>query len=83
VWVCPGNNESAGKRRSGAIAPGEPARAEGLSASRLGGVAHQGSYLQALYHHIAARRGKKRALVAVAHSIVISGWHMLTTTNRT
>ena len=38
----------------------------------------KGSYLQALYHRVAARRGKKRAIIAVAHSIVVSGWHMLT-----
>ena len=37
----------------------------------------KGSYLQTLYHRLAARRGKKRALMAVAHALVVSGWHML------
>ncbi len=37
----------------------------------------KGTYLQALYHRVAARRGKKRALAAVAHSIVVSASHML------
>jgi transposase len=76
--VCPGNNESAGKRRSGAIAPGDRPVRKALVQAAWAASHTKGSYLQALYHRIAARRGKKRALVAVAHSIVISGWHMLT-----
>jgi transposase len=37
----------------------------------------KGTYLSALYHRLAARRGKKRAIIAVAHSIVVSAFHML------
>ena len=37
----------------------------------------KGTYLAALYHPLAARRGKKRAIIAVAHSIVVSAFHML------
>jgi transposase len=76
--VCPGNDESAGKRRSGAIAPGERPVRKALAQAAWAASHTKGSYLQALYHRIAARRGKKRAIIAVAHSIVISGWHMLT-----
>jgi transposase len=76
--VCPGNNESAGKQRSGAIAPGDRPVRKALVQAAWAASHTKGSYLQALYHRIAARRGKKRAIVAVAHSIVISGWHMLT-----
>ena len=76
--VCPGNDESAGKRRSGAIAPGERPVRKALVQAAWAASHTKGSYLQALYHRIAARRGKKRAIIAVAHSIVISGWHMLT-----
>ena len=37
----------------------------------------RGTYLAAQYHHLAARRGPNKATVAVAHSIVVSAWHML------
>ena len=37
----------------------------------------RGTYLSALYHRLAARRGKKRAIMVVAHSIVVSAFHML------
>ena len=36
------------------------------------------TFLKSKYHRLAARRGKKRAIVAVAHSMLISAWHMLT-----
>jgi len=76
--VCPGNDESAGKRRSGAIAPGDRPVRKALVQAAWAASHTKGSYLQTLSHRIAARRGKKRALIAVAHSIIISGWHMLT-----
>jgi len=76
--VCPGNDESAGKRRRGAIAPGDRPVRKALVQAAWAASHTKGSYLQALFYRLAARRGKKRALVAVAHSIVISAWHMLT-----
>jgi transposase len=46
--------------------------------ARFGTAAHsEGIYLAALYHHLAARRGKKRAIVAVAYSIIVSAFHRL------
>lgn len=75
--VCPGNNESAGKRRSGAIAPGERPVRKALVQAAWAASHTKGSYLQALYQRLAARRGKKRALIAVAHSILVSAWYML------
>jgi transposase len=41
-------------------------------------ICTQDSFLKARYHRLAARRGKKRAIVAVAHSMLVSTWHMLT-----
>jgi transposase len=76
--VCPGNNQSAGQRRREAIAPGDRPVRKTLSQCAHAAARTKGTYLQALYHRVAARRGKKRALMAVAHSLVISGWHMLT-----
>jgi transposase len=75
--MCPGNYESAGKRLGGATRRGDPwlrgARGEaGASAARS-----KDTYLQSRYRRIAARRGKKRALVAVGHSILTAVWHLI------
>lgn len=75
--VCPGNHESAGKRLSGKTRKGNPwVRRLLLQAAHV--VARQKSgYLAAQYHRIAARRGKKRAAMAVAHSILVIIYHLL------
>ena len=75
--VCPGNHESAGKRLSGKTRKGNPwVRRLLLQAAHV--VARQKSgYLAAQYHRIAARRGKKRAGMAVAHSILVIIYHLL------
>jgi transposase len=41
-------------------------------------VRTKNTFLKARYHRLAARRGKQRAIVAIAHSILVSAWHMLT-----
>ena len=76
--LAPGNHESGGKRYSGRTRKGNrPLRTimvqAGWSASRT-----KGTFLKARYHRLAARRGKKRAIVAVAHTMLVSAWHMLT-----
>jgi transposase len=75
--VCPGNHESAGKRLSGKTRKGNPwVRRLLLQAAHV--VARQKSgYLATQYHRIAARRGKKRAGMAVAHSILVIIYHLL------
>lgn len=75
--VCPGNNESAGKRRSGAAGQGNPWLGSALVEAAWAAVRQRESYFAALYQRIAARRGKKRAIVAVAHSLLIVIYHML------
>jgi transposase len=75
--LAPGNNESAGKRLAGKTRKGNR-----VLCSILVQVAHAAShvkksYLAAQYHRLAARRGKKRALIAVAHSILVIAFHML------
>ncbi|CAM5616291.1 IS110 family transposase ISArsp3 [Streptomyces griseoloalbus] len=74
--MCPGNHESAGKHTSGKSRPGDPwlKGALGLAAT----AAARSKGLAARYKRIAVRRGKKRALVAVGHTILTSVWHMLT-----
>lgn len=75
--VAPGNNESAGKRRSGKTTPGNHALRKGLVQAAHGAKCTKNTYLKARYHRIAARRGKKRAIVAVARSILVSAYYIL------
>ncbi len=75
--MCPGNHESAGKRKSGKPAPGNRwlkgiLNQLGWAASRT-----QGTSLKSMYHRLAARRGKKRAIVAVGHAILVIIWNLL------
>lgn len=75
--LCPGNHESAGKRLSGKTRKGNAALRRGLvQAAHAAGRARK-TYLGAQYRRLAARRGKKRAAVAVAHSILVIAYHLL------
>jgi transposase len=75
--LCPGNNESAGKRLSGKTRKGSPwVRAALVEAAQAAGHTKR-TYLGALYQRLAARRGKKRATVAVAHTILVIVYHLL------
>lgn len=76
--ICPGNHESAGKRQQGTIHKGSPWLRAALAEAAWGASHTKRSYLAAQYHRLAARRGRKRALVAVAHSILVSVYHLLT-----
>jgi transposase len=75
--VAPGTDESAGKQRSGKTRKGNRALRTGLTQLAHAAALTKGTYVSALYHRLAARRGKKRAIMAVAHSIVVSAFHML------
>lgn len=75
--ICPGNNESAGKRHSGRTGHANPWLRSSLVEAAWAAVRTRETYLSAQYHRIAARRGKKRAIVAVAHSILVIIYHML------
>jgi transposase len=76
--LCPGNHESGGKRLSGKTRKGNRAlRRVLVQAAHAAGRARR-TYLGAQYHRLAARRGKKRAAVAVAHSILVIAYHLLT-----
>jgi transposase len=68
--VCPGNNESAGKRRSSRTTQGNAWLRVVLVQCAWAASHSEGTYLQALYRRLAGRRGKKRALVAVAHRLL-------------
>jgi len=75
--VAPGNDESAGKQRSGKTRKGNRALRTGLTQLAHAAARSKDTYLSALYHRLAARRGKKRAIMAVAHAIAVSAFHML------
>ena len=75
--VAPGNDESAGKHRSGKTRTGNRALRTGLTQMAHATARTKGTYLSALYQRLTARRGKKRAMMAVAHAIVVSAFHML------
>jgi transposase len=76
AWLCPGQHESAGKRQSGRTRKGNPTlRARLIEAARA--AARTRTYLAAQFHRLAARRGGKRAAVAVAHSILTIAFHLL------
>jgi len=75
--MCPGNDESAGKRRSGKTRKGSPwLRSTLIEAARAAGRT-KGTYLAAQYHRLAARRGTKRAAVAVGHTILVIVYRLL------
>lgn len=75
--LCPGNNESAGKRRSGKIGKVDsPLRATLVEAAHAASR-KRNSHLAAQYHRLAARRGSKRAAVAVAHSILTIAYYII------
>jgi transposase len=75
--MCPGNNESAGKRRSGRTRRGSPWLRAALVEAAHGAQRSKGTYLGAQYRRMAAQRGPKRAAVAVGHSILVSAYHIL------
>ena len=75
--LCPGTNESAGKRRSSGTGQGNPWLREALVEAAWGAAHTRNSYRAAPYRRLAARRGAKRAILAVAHSILVIAYHIL------
>ena len=75
--LCPGNNESAGKRKSGKTTHGNRWLREALVECARGAAFKKDSYFRAQYHRLAKRRGDKKAIVAVAHSILVAAYHIL------
>ena len=75
--MCPGNNESAGKRRSGKTRPGNQWLRETLVEAAHAVGRSKGTALGAKYGRLAARRGKKKAAVAVGHAILVVVYHLL------
>jgi transposase len=75
--MCPGNNESAGKRRSGKTRKGSPWLRAALTEAAQAAGRKRDSYLAARYRRLMTRRGKKKAVVAVGHTILEVVHHLL------
>jgi transposase len=76
--VCPGNNESAGKRHHASIGGGNRwLRSALLEAAWAVSHSRRPTFFTARYRRLAGRRGKKRAAVAIAHSLLVAVYHVL------
>jgi transposase len=75
--MCPGNHESAGKRRSGRTTPGNRWLRSALVQAAWAATRAKKSYFHGQYRRLAGRRGKKRAVVAVAHSLLVVTYQIL------
>lgn len=75
--LCPGNHETGGKRKSGKTRKGNMSLKAALTQAAISASQTKGTYFNTMYHRIAARRGKKKAIIAVAHAILVIIYHML------
>jgi transposase len=75
--MCPGNNESAGKRKSGKTTKGSRYLRVALVQAAWAASHQKATYLAAQYRRLVKRMGKKKALVAVGHSILVIAYHVL------
>jgi transposase len=75
--VCPGNHESAGKRMGGRIRPGNRWLREKLCQSAWAASRSKKSYFSAFFQRMAARRGRKRAIVALSHTLLVVCYYLL------
>jgi transposase len=75
--LCPGNNESGGKRRRGRVRKGNRWLKAALVEASLAAIRTKGSYLGAVYRRICRHTGHNVAIVAVAHAILEIAWHLL------
>lgn len=77
--LCPGNNESGGKRLSGKSRKGNRWLKRVLTQAAWATIRNRESYLSARFRRLASRRGRKRALLAIAHKILVIAFWMLKT----
>lgn len=75
--VCPGNHESAGKQRDGRTRQGNPWLRSAICEAAWGASRTKKSYFHAQYARVCARRGPHRALMAIAHSMIVVGFYLV------
>jgi transposase len=78
IGLCPGSNESAGKRKSGKTTKGNSWLKSALIQAAWAASHTKDTYLSALFRRLVVRLGKKKALVAVSHAIAVIIYHVLT-----
>jgi transposase len=76
--MCPGNDQSGGKRRNAKTRQGSKWLRRALVEAAHGAARKKDSYYQAQYRRLVPRRGKQRAAVAVGHSLLVTGYHLVT-----
>ncbi|MDQ2760622.1 MAG: transposase [Actinomycetota bacterium] len=76
--VCPGQRESAGKRKSARTRKGSPWLRATLIESARAAARTKETYRSKRYRQLARRRGDKKAIIAITHEILTASWHMLT-----
>jgi transposase len=74
--ICSGNKESAGKRLSGKTPKGSVWLRRALCQAAWAASRTKDTYLAAQYHHLIARKGKKKTIVAVAHTLLIMAYYI-------
>lgn len=75
--LCPGNHESAGKRKNVGVRKGNPFLKSILVQAATAAVKTKGTYYQAKFLRLSKRRGYKRAIVAIAHKMLVAIYHMI------
>ena len=76
--MCPGNNRSAGKNQSGRTTKGNRWLRQTLTQAAWAAARTKNTYLSTQHRRLAARRGSKRALVAIGHTLLVIVYHVLT-----
>jgi hypothetical protein len=76
----PGNDKTGAKSKPAHTAPGDRWLKAALGTAAMGAIRTKNSYTHALFRRVSARRGGKRAQAAVAHSLLVAIWHILTST---
>jgi transposase len=76
--MCPGNDQSGGKRKNAKTRKGSKWLRRALIEAAHGAAHKKQSYFRALYHRLVPRRGKQKAAVAVGHSLLVTGYYLIT-----
>jgi hypothetical protein len=74
--VCPGNHESAGKRLGGRTRKGNPWPRRMLGQSAWSAARTKNTYVAVQFRRLAAKRGRKRAIVVIGHNLLVTGYHL-------
>ncbi len=77
--MCPGSNESAGKRKPAASRKGNPHLKTALCNAAIAASRKRGSYFKSKYHQLKSRRGGGRAALAIGHKLLVCAYNILTT----